>query len=79
MANKPNTKRNDEIVMLHDFDPIQYSFASLANRYTNSRTKKPLSRSTIHEIYVREKAKRGDKKAQFSGVVKAKYPSLKPC
>lgn len=79
MANKPNTKRNDEIVMLHDFDPIQYSFASLANRYTNSRTKKPLSRSTIHEIYMREKAKRGDKKAQSSWVVKTKYPSLKPC
>lgn len=79
MANKPNTKRNDEIVMLHDFDPIQYSFASLANRYTNSRTGKPLSRSTIHEIYMREKAKRGDKKAQSSGVVRAKYPTLKTC
>ncbi|GEM_PF-2685679 len=79
MANKSNTKRNDEIVMLHDFDPIQYSFASLANRYTNSRTGKSLSRSTIHEIYMREKAKRGDKKAQTSGVVKAKYPTLKPC
>jgi len=79
MANKPHTKRNDEIVMLHDFDPIQYSFASLANRYTNIRTGKSLSRSTIHEIYMREKAKRGDKKAQSSGVVKAKYPSLKTC
>jgi hypothetical protein len=79
MANKPHTKRNDEIVMLHDFDPIQYSFASLANRYTNSRTGKPLSRSTIHEIYIREKAKKGDKKARASGTIKAKYPGLKTC
>ncbi len=79
MANKPNQKRNDEIVMLHDFDPVLYSFASLANRYTNNRTRKPLTRSTIHEIYMREKAKKGDKKARASGVVKAKYPSLKTC
>ena len=79
MANKPNQERNDEIVMLHDFDPVLYSFASLANRYTNSRTGKSLTRSTIHEIYMREKAKKGDKKARASGVVKAKYPSLKTC
>ncbi len=79
MANKPHQKRNDEIVMLHDYDPVQYSFASLANRYTNSKTGKPLSRSTIHEIYMREKAKMGDKKAQSSGVIKAKYPSLNTC
>lgn len=79
MANKPNQERNNEIVMLHDFDPVLYSFANLANRYTNKRTGKPLTRSTIHEIYMREKAKRGDKKAQASGVVKAKYPSLKTC
>lgn len=79
MANKPNQERNDEIVMLHDFDPVLYSFASLANRYTNNRTGKPLTRSTIHEIYMREKAKKGDKKARASGVVKAKYPSLKTC
>jgi hypothetical protein len=79
MANKPNQERNDEIVMLHDFDPIQYSFARLATRYTNSRTGKTLTRSTIHEIYMREKAKKGDRKARSSGVVKAKYPSLKTC
>ncbi len=77
MANSPHQKRNNEIVRLHDLDPVLHSFAQLANCYMNSKTGKPLTRSTIHEIYTREKAKRGDKKAQSSGVVKAKYPSLK--
>jgi len=77
MANRPNTKRNDEIVRLHDLDPIKYSFANLSKRYKNPITKKPLARSTLHEIYMREKAKLGDKKAQSSGVVMKKYPSLK--
>lgn len=77
MANRPNTKRNDEIVRLHDLDPIEYSFANLSKRYKNPKTKKPLARSTLHEIYMREKAKLGDKKAQLSGVVKTKYPGLK--
>lgn len=77
MANKPNTKRNDEIVRLHDLDPVKYSFNFLASKYKNSQTGLPLTRSTIHEIYMREKAKMGDKKAQSSSVVRSKYPNLK--
>lgn len=77
MANRPNTKRNDEIVRLHDIDPIKYSFANLSKRYKNPKTKKPLARSTLHEIYMREKARSGDKNAQSSGVVQTKYPRLK--
>ncbi len=79
MANKPNQKRNDEIVRLHDLDPIEYSFANLAKRYKNRKTGGPLTRSTIHEIYMREKAKMGDKKAQSSGIIRSKYPSLTTC
>ena len=79
MANRPNQKRNNEIVRLHDLDPIEYSFASLAKRYINKKTGKHLARSTVHEIYVREKAKMGDKKAQSSSLVKSKYPSLVTC
>lgn len=79
MANKPYQKRNDEIVRLHDLDPIEYSFANLAKRYKNRKTGKPLTRSTIHEIYMREKAKSGDKKAQSSGIIRSKYPSLVTC
>jgi hypothetical protein len=79
MANKANQKRNDKIVSLHDQDPILHSFASLAKRYKNRKTGRPLSRSTIHEIYTREKAKLGDKKAQSSGVVRGKYPGLASC
>lgn len=77
MANKPNQKRNDDIVRLHDLDPIKYSFANLSERYRNKRTGKPLARSTLHEIYMREKAKKGDKTARSSSVVKTKYPRLK--
>ncbi len=76
MANKPRQKRNEEIVRLHDRDPIRYSFANLARRFKNKRTGKPLTRSTIHEIYTREKARSGDEKAQSSGLIKSKYPSL---
>ena len=76
MANKPNQKRNDQILMLHDLDPVQYSFSILARKFKNSKTGKPLSRATVHEIYVREKAKMGDKKARNSGTVKGKYPGL---
>ncbi len=76
MANKPNLKRNDEIVRLHDLDPIKHSFANLSARYKNKKTGKPLARSTLHEIYMREKAKQGDKKAQSSRVVKTKYPHM---
>ena len=76
MANRPNTKRNDEIVRLHDLDPIKHSFANLSKTFKNPKTKKPLARSTLHEIYMREKAKRGDKKAQSSKVVKSKYPNM---
>ncbi len=72
MANRPNQSRNDELVRLHDLDPIGYSFANLARKYV-------ISRSTVHEIYMREKAKAGDKRAQSSGVVKSKYPRLIPC
>ncbi len=77
MANRPNQKRNDEIVKLHDRDPIKYSFRNLRSRYNNPKTGKPLTHSTIHEIYVREKAKSGDKTARSSGTVKGKYPRLK--
>ncbi len=77
MANKPNQKRNDEIVRLHELDPIKYSFRNLGNRYKNLKTGNPLHHSTIHEIYVREKAKGGDKKAISSGTVKGKYPGIK--
>lgn len=69
---KANKSRNEELVRLHDLDPNEYSFANLARRYV-------ISRSTAHEIYVREKAKAGDKRAQASGVVKSKYPRLIPC
>jgi hypothetical protein len=69
MANRPNQKRNDQIVRLHDLDPIKYSFANLARKFK-------IAKSTVHEIYVREKAKMGDKKALSSWVVKSKYPSL---
>ncbi len=79
MANRPNQKRNDEIIRLHDLDPVLYSFANLAKRYKNKKTGKPLTRSTIHEIYIREKAKIGDKKALSSGLVKSKYPGLVTC
>lgn len=79
MANKPHQKRNDEIVRLHDLDPVEYSFANLAKRYKNRKTGKPLTRSTIHEIYMREKARQGDKKAQSSGIVRSKYPGLMNC
>lgn len=79
MANQPHQKRNDEIVRLHDLDPVLHTFASLAKRYKNKKTGKPLSRSTVHEIYMREKARNGDKKAQSSGVVKSKYPGLLSC
>ena len=77
MANRPNTKRNDEIVRLHDLDPVKYSLNFLTTKYKNTKTGKPLSRSTIHEIYVREKAKMGDKKALASSVIRSKYPKLK--
>jgi hypothetical protein len=77
MANKPHQKRNDEIVRLHDLDPIKYSFRKLGAKFKNRRTGKPLSHSTIHEIYMREKAKGGDKKAISSGTVKGKYPGIK--
>ncbi len=77
MPNRPNKKRNDEIVRLHDLDPVKYSFANLSKRYRNSKTKKPLARSTLHEIYMREMAKLGDKKAQSSAVIRSKYPNLK--
>jgi hypothetical protein len=70
MANRPNTKRNDEIVRLHDLDPVKYSFAVLGVRYK-------IAKSTVHEIYLREKAKGGDKKARSSGTVKGKYPGMK--
>ena len=79
MANRPNQKRNDEIVRLHDQDPVLYSFANLSKKYKNKKTGKPLTRSTIDEIYIREKAKTGDKKALSSGLVKSKYPSLVTC
>lgn len=61
---------------LHDLDPVKYSFAHLAKQYKNKKTGKPLTRSTVHEIYTREKAKRGDKKARSSAVFKRKYPTL---
>lgn len=77
MANRPNQKRNDEIVRLHDLDPVKYSFVNLSKRYKNPKTKKPLAGSTLHEIYMREKAKLGDKNAQSSAVVRTKYPKLK--
>ncbi len=76
MANRPNKKRNDEMIRLHDLDPIKYSFENLSKRYKNSKTKKPLARSTLHEIYMREKAKLGNKEAQASSVVRNKYPNL---
>ncbi len=77
MANRPNQKRNDEIVRLHELDPVKYSFRNLGSRYKNPKTGKPLHHSTIHEIYMRESAKNGDKKARSSATVKGKYPRLK--
>ncbi len=69
MANRANEKRNKRVVELHDLDPQKYSFANLGKKFR-------ISKSTVHEIYVREKAKMGDKKALSSWVVKSKYPSL---
>ena len=76
MANKPNQKRNDEIVRLHDLDPIKYSLRKLGERFKNRKTGKPLAHSTVYEIYMREKARLGDKNAQSSAVVREKYPQL---
>jgi len=76
MPNRPNKKRNDEMIRLHDLDPIKYSFESLTKRYKNSKTKKPLARSTLHEIYMREKARMGNLEAKASSVVRSKYPNL---
>ena len=77
MSNRPNLKRNDEIVRLHDLDPIKYSFRNLGKKYKNLKTGKPLATSTLHEIYMREKARSGDKKAKSSKIVKARYPKLR--
>jgi hypothetical protein len=77
VANKPDQKRNDKIVALHDLDPVKYSFGNLAKQYKNKKTGKPLNRSTVHEIYIREKAKQGDKKALSSAIFKRKYPTLR--
>jgi len=77
MANKPNQKRNDEIVRLRDLDPIKYSLRKLGERFKNRKTGKPLAHSTVYEIYMREKAKKGDKNARSSELVKEKYPRLK--
>ncbi|MCP6719753.1 MAG: hypothetical protein KJI72_00285 [Patescibacteria group bacterium] len=73
---KPKVNRNEEIVALHDHDPIKYSFGNLAKKYRNSKTKKPLSKQTIYEIYIREKARRGNKSALNSSLVKNKYPQF---
>ncbi len=77
MANRPNTKRNDEIVRLHDLDPVKYSFRNLGNKYKNPKTGAALHHSTIHEIYTREKAKKGDKLARSSSPVKGKHSPKK--
>lgn len=66
---KANTKRNDEIVALHDLDPVKYSFGELAKHYN-------LAKATVHEIYIREKAKRGDKGAVASETLQRKYPAI---
>jgi hypothetical protein len=77
MANRPNQKRNDEIVRLRDLDPVKYSLRKLGERFKNRKTGKPLAHSTVYEIYMREKAKNGDKTARSSELVKGKYPRLK--
>lgn len=77
MANRPNTKRNDEIVRLHDLDPIKYSFRNLGNKYKNLKTGAPLHHSTIHEIYTREKAKKGEKSVRSSAVAKGRHSPKK--
>jgi hypothetical protein len=61
--------RNDKIVALHDLDPKKYSFGNLAKKFR-------ISKASVHEIYVREKARRGDKDAMDSKLVRSKYPAL---
>lgn len=72
MYMKANTDRNEEIVALHDLNPKKYSFGVLAKKYCKTRP-------TIQEIYWREKAKLGDKKALAHPMVRRKYPELAGC
>ncbi len=66
---KANTDRNEEIVALRDLNPKKYTFGILAKKYRKTRP-------TIQEIYWREKAKLGDKKALAHPLVRRKYPEL---
>ena len=66
---KANTDRNEEIIALHDLNPKKYSFGVLAKKYRKTRP-------TIQEIYWREKAKLGDKKALSHPMIRRKYPEL---
>jgi len=66
---KPLTDRNEEIVALRDSNPKKYSFGYLGKKYKKAR-------STIQEIYWREKAKMGDETALSHPIVARKYPTL---
>lgn len=66
---KAKRDRNDEILALHDLNPKKYTLGFLAKKYGKSK-------ATVQEIIVREKAKRGDKKALASALIKRKYPQL---
>lgn len=66
---KPKTARNEAAYALHMLDPKKYSAAFLARKYK-------ITPQTMHEIIVREKAKRGDSQAKSLSIVRAKYPSL---
>ncbi len=66
---KANTERNEEIVALHDLNPEKYTFGTLAKKYG-------MARSSVQEIYWREKAKLGDKEALAHPLVRRKFPAL---
>lgn len=66
---KANIDRNEEVLALHELDPKKYTLGFLADKYG-------VSKSTIQEIITREKAKKGDKKALASSLIKRKYPQL---